>query len=199
MFTDDQNRLIKFLNNLAGIPNAELAQVIPRFHPRHLKKNDHFVEAGQTVTELGFVISGLMRLYYLTETGDDFTKSFCAENEFIGAYSALLLAEPSRLYIQALEDTLLLTIPYQAYQTLTNGKLCWEIINRKLAENLFIKKERRESALLLEDAPTRYLNFLKEYPGLEERVKQHHVASYLGITPVSLSRIRANLKNLNLG
>jgi CRP-like cAMP-binding protein len=67
-------------------------------------------------------------------------------------------------------------------------------LNCKIAESLFIKKERREATLLLDDAKTRYLNFLEEYPGLETRLKQYHIASYLGITPVSLSRVRAQLK-----
>ncbi|MCP4271690.1 MAG: Crp/Fnr family transcriptional regulator, partial [Gammaproteobacteria bacterium] len=67
---------------------------------------------------------------------------------------------------------------------------CWEKLGRLLAEQLYIKKETREAEFLLDDAETRYLNFQTNYPGLEDRLTQYHVASYLGITPVMLSRIR---------
>jgi CRP-like cAMP-binding protein len=135
-------------------------------------------------------------LYYLDATGTEWTKSFCVAGNVVAAYSALLRGEPSRLYIQALEPSTLLIADFAAYQTLTLEHPCWQIVNCKLAESLFIKKEQRESELLLDDAPTRYQKFLDEYPGLEARVKQYHIASYLGITPVSLSRIRAQRLNL---
>ena len=127
-----------------------------------------------------------------TVTGD--TMSFCAENVFVAAYSALLMKQPSRLFIQALEDTKLLVADYSVYRSLSESQAGLQRLNCRIAEFLFIKKERRESALLLDDAKTRYLSFLEEYPGLEARLKQHHIASYLGVTPVTLSRIRAQLK-----
>jgi len=196
MFSKEQQQVVNFLQKLTAIPDYEIQPVVSLFQPLDLRKNEHFVEAGQTSTTLAFVVHGVMRLYYISEAGEEFTKEFCGENEFVAAYSALLLSKPSRLYIQALEDTKLLIVPFRHYQSLTEGRLCWEIINRKLVEALFIKKEWRVSSLLLEDAQTRYLNFLAENPGLESRVKQHHIASYLAITPVSLSRIRAHLKAL---
>jgi CRP-like cAMP-binding protein len=133
--------------------------------------------------------------YYVDRDGNEYTKSFCAENSFVAAYSALLLEQPSRLFIQALEDTKLLIADYSAYRVLSENHACWQALNCKIAEFLFIKKEKRESALLLDDAKTRYLSFQEEYPGLETRIRQHHIASYLGITPVTLSRIRTQLKS----
>lgn len=180
---------------MTPIPTGELKKAEAIFHPLRLDKGHFFVRAGATPQTLGFVISGLLRLYYIDKEGNDFTKSFCMENSFVAAYSALLLAEPSRLFTETVEDTVLLAANYDAYNTLSNGHHCWQIINRKLAETLFIKKEKRESELLLDDATSRYLKFLADYPGLEARLKQYHIASYLGITPVTLSRIRAQLKN----
>jgi CRP-like cAMP-binding protein len=78
---------------------------------------------------------------------------------------------------------------------------CWNTIARKYVETLFIEKEKRERRLLSEDAATRYLSFQKDYPGLEDKIPQYQIASYLGITPVALSRIRKKLnkqKHLNL-
>jgi len=144
---------------------------------------------------IGIVMSGILRLYYVDADGDEYSKSFCAEDSFVAAYSALLLQQASRLFIQALEDTRLLIADYAVFRSLSTQHPCWQTLNCKVAEFLFIKKEKRESALLLDDATTRYLSFQAEYPGLETRLKQHHIASYLGITPVTLSRIRAQLRS----
>ncbi len=181
------------LQSITPVPDNELKKAEKIFHPAQLEKGSFFVQAGEVPQTLGFVISGLLRLYYIDGSGNEFTKSFCIENSFVAAYSALLLREPSRLFVETVEDSLLLVAKYDTYQTLSSEGNCWQIINRKLAETLFIKKEKRESELLLDDATTRYLRFLTEYPGLETRLKQYHIASYLGVTPVTLSRIRMQL------
>lgn len=106
----------------------------------------------------------------------------------------MLLEQPSR-FIQSLEEAKLLVANYSAYQALCENHAFWQILNGKIAETLFIKQEKRESALLMDGAKTCYLSFLEEHPGLEIRLKQHHIASYLGINPVTLSRIRAQLKS----
>jgi CRP-like cAMP-binding protein len=164
-----------------------------------LCRGEHLLRAGDLPRSLAFVATGLLRLYYLDAEGREFTKSFCMEGEVVAAYSALLLGIPSRLSIEALEESRLLVVDYQAYQALAGGHPCWAAINQRRAEALFIKKEQREAALLLDDAETRYLQFLTDHPGLEARVRQHHIASYLGITPVALSRIRARLRRVNPG
>ena len=181
------------LRQLADIPDAELARALALFRPTSLRRDEHMLRAGEAPATIAFVLSGILRLYYLDEAGAEYTKSFCCAPELVGAYSALLLGEPSRLFIQALEDASLLVADYAAYQRVADGHICWQIANRRIAEMLFIKKEKREAALLLDDAATRYRQFQADYPGLEGRVRQHHIASYLGITPVSLSRIRRTL------
>ena len=193
-------QFFKALQSFTPVPDEELQKAKDIFHPVRLEKECFFVRAGEIPQTLGFVVSGLLRFYYIDAAGNEFIKSFSIENGFVAAYSGLLLGEPSRLFIDAIEDSLLLVAHYEAYQTLSAGHPCWQIINRKVAEGLYIKKEKRESQLLLDDATTRYLRFLKEYPGLEGRLKQYHIASYLGITPVSLSRIRAaQSQKINIG
>lgn len=191
---NQHDQLQRTLMALAAIPDEEWRKAEALFRPRSIPAGVHFAEAGKRAQTLAFVITGLLRLYYLDHSGNDYTKSFCAENSFVGAYSSLLLGEPSRLFIVTLEDSILLEADYDAYQQLAQSHICWQMVNRQLAESLFIKKEKRESELLLDDATTRYLTFQAEFPGLESRLKQYHVASYLGITPVTLSRIRAQLQ-----
>ncbi len=187
------------LRALADVPEAELAKLLALFRPTTLRRGEHLLRAGEMPRSLAFVESGLLRLYYLDADGREFTKSFCTEGEVVAAYSALLLGQPSRLFIEALEDSRLLVVDYRAYQELAVGHACWAAVNQRRAEALFIKKEQREATLLLDDAETRYRQFLVDHPGLEARVRQHHIASYLGITPVALSRIRARLRRVNPG
>ncbi len=194
MPNQEQTQIITILRSLSGLTDTEAAQVVCLFQPRTLSRGEFFVRAGDVPQTLGFVLRGILRLYYVDSDGKEFTKSFCAENGFVAAYSALLMGQPSRMFIQALEDTKLLIADYSIYRSLSESHLGLQKLNGKIAEFLFIKKERRESSLLLDDAKNRYLNFLEEYPGLEARLKQHHIASYLSMTPVTLSRIRAGLK-----
>jgi len=195
MLTLERIRLIAILRSLIQLTESEVIQTVGLFQTYTLNRGEFFVRAGDVPQTIGFVISGILRLYYVDADGNEFTKSFCAENSFVAAYSALIMRQPSRLFIQALEDTKLLIADYSAYRSLSESQMSLQQLNCKIAESLFIKKERRESALLLDNAKTRYLSFLEEYPGLEARLKQHHIASYLGMTPVTLSRIRAQLKS----
>ena len=195
MLTQELIQLITILRSLINLPEDEAIKATNLFKIYTLERGDFFVHAGDVPKTIGFVISGILRLYYVDRDGNEYTKSFCAENSFVAAYSALLLQQPSRLFIQALEDTKLLIADYSAYRVLSENHACWQALNCKIAEILFIKKEKRESALLLDNAKIRYLSFQEEYPGLETRIRQHHIASYLGITPVTLSRIRAQLKS----
>jgi CRP-like cAMP-binding protein len=194
MLTQEQTQLITILRSQIQLTESEAVQAVCLFQTCTLNRGEFFVRAGDVPQTLGFVLSGILRLYYIAPDGNESTKSFCAENSFVAAYSALLMKQPSRLFIQALEDVKLLVADYSAYRSLSQSQGNLQQLNCKIAECLFIKKERRESALLLDDAKTRYLSFLEEYSELEARLKQHHIASYLGISPVTLSRIRAQLK-----
>lgn len=193
MMRDAYDRLICVVRSLTPIPDDQIAKLSKVFHRSHLRAGDFLIQAGEIPTQIGFVVSGLLRLYYLNSAGIEFTKAFCPENHFVAAYSALLLNHPAQFYIEALEDTTLLLADYRDYTQLCAEDSCWQTLNCRFVEGLFIKKEKREAELLLTDATTRYQRFLTEYPDLEKRVKQYHIASYLGISPVSLSRIRRSL------
>lgn len=195
MKTELYQALYDGLVKYSPIPFEEFQKLIKISKICNLEKGDHFVQSGQKPNSIGFVVSGILRLYYINNIGEEFNKSFCVEGDFVASYSALLQNKESRLSVQALENTSLLEIAYSKYVELLKNHPSWQVLGRILAENLFIKKEQKESQFLLDSAETRYLEFLKEYPYLERRIKQYHIASYLGITPVALSRIRAKLKD----
>ncbi len=188
------NRLADTMNFPANIPRAELRRLLKRKRTITLAKVEYFLMTGDVPEYIGFVRSGLLRLFYIDMDGVEANKHFCVENTLAISYSAFLLREESKFYIQALEDTRLLAIDHQTYLDLLNSHMCWQIVARKLAEMLFILKEKREWELLLNNAQERYVQFLRDYPDLERRLSQYHIASYVGITPESLSRIRANLR-----
>lgn len=177
-------------DKLVSPPQKESEEILRLFKSRTLKKGEYFLRAGELSNELAFVNAGLLRFFYQAEDGKEFNKSFIAENEFAAAYSAYLIKQPARFSIQALESSYLLVCSLDSVTTLFDQHRCWERLGRILVEQLYIKKELREAEFLLDDAEARYHNFQKKYPGLEDRLAQYHIASYLGITPVALSRIR---------
>ncbi len=194
MKTNYLQELAESMNFTAEIPREELRRLFRRKKIIRLKKDEYFLNAGEIPNRIGFNISGLLRLFYIDEDGNEINKHFCTENTLAIAYKPFLRREESEIYIQALEDTKLFVIDYKTYDDLLNSHICWQKVARKLAEIILMLGQKKESELLLNDAQERYLQFLKDYPNLVNRISQYHIASYLGITPESLSRIRTNLK-----
>lgn len=188
------NKLVDKMSFANEIPEEELKKVHKQTKTLRIKKDEYFLRAGDIPKQIGYIKSGLMRLYYIDYNGNEVTKHFCLENTLAISYSSFLQQVESKLYIQAIEDTKLLAIDYKIYLELLAGHNCWQILAKKLAEMLFILLEKRESELLLNSAQERYLQFLEDYPDIEKRLNQYHIASYLNIAPESLSRIRKNLK-----
>lgn len=188
------DKISKNVNFFEKIPKSELHYLIDRSRTISIKKDACFLEAGKVPSKIAFVRSGLMRMYYLENSGKEVTKHFCPEHTLAISFSAFIQRKPSLFYIQALEDSKLLIIDHQLYSELLNRHVFWQVTSRKLAEMVFILKEKREAEFLLDNAQSRYIQFLKDYPNMINRIKQSYISSYLGIAPESLSRIRANLK-----
>ena len=176
-----------------SVPEGEWEYLVPHLVECRFQKNDYLVSAGEVAHNFYFIIEGLVRFFYSTEDGKEFNKHFAMENGFAGSFHSLVLHEPCGFFIQALERTNTLVLPNQLLYELYERHSCWERLGRRNAENLVIVKEAREKELLLDSLETRYSRFLKEYPGLADRIPQYHIASYLGVTNVALSRIRRKI------
>ncbi|MFF2889437.1 Crp/Fnr family transcriptional regulator [Paenibacillus sp. NPDC057967] len=161
-----------------------------------LAKGEYWVRSGETSDSIGICIDGLFRIFYETPGGDEHNKSFCSRHDFIAPYGALLQRIPSYLSIQSLQESQILVFRYEQLAASYDRHPGWERFGRIVAEQLFVKKETRERELLLLTAEERYRLFLSQYGHLESEIPQYHIASYLGITPVALSRIR---RRINLG
>lgn len=182
--------LLQVFASIAAVPQSELEKLQPLLRRRVLEKGDYFVRAGERTRTIGFTQRGLLRHYYLSPDGRDYTRAFHQEGQFVASMTAFLSGEPSYYFIQALEKTFLLTLECDDWAVLQDSHPVWAVINKKILESAVLHGEKREQSLILDDAETRYRSFLQEFPGIEMRVKQHDIASYLGITPVFLSKIR---------
>jgi CRP-like cAMP-binding protein len=185
--------LLHTVRAIADIPPEEEAKFCSIVVSENLKKGDTFIREGDVPQKFAFVSNGLFRYYYVNEKGNEFTKGFFPEHNFITSYTAMVRRKPSCYAVQALEDASLLVVDYHRWQNLYRGHTCWLSLLFALVEKGYMKKEARERELLILSAEERYRSFLHEYPDLEKRIKQHLIASYLGITPVALSRIRKEM------
>ncbi|GHA35341.1 cAMP-binding protein [Salinimicrobium marinum] len=175
---------------LAELPDSEISELTGIATIKKYPFKSHFIKAGQIPTEFGIVINGLFRYIYISEEGKEFTKVFMPEKSFISSYTAMISGTTSFFFIEAIEDSEVLVIPYHNWQKLNSHNSKWNLLLEKLLEKGYAAKEKREREFLLLDAESRYRIFLEEFPTLENRVKQHMIASYLGITPIALSRIK---------
>jgi CRP-like cAMP-binding protein len=188
--------LLKTIRSIAQIPSSEEEKLVRIVTAQTCGKGDLFIREGAVPQKFAFVTSGLFRYYYINQKGSEFTKGFFPENSFITSYTAMIRHSPSFYAIEALEPSTILVFNYDEWKVIYQGHPCWHSFLIALLEKGYSKKETRERELLLFSAEERYRSFLTEYPHLEKRVKQHLIASYLGITPVALSRIRKSMPSL---
>jgi CRP-like cAMP-binding protein len=173
-----------------SMPEERVKEILAIGKEKPLLSNEFFISAGDIPVKFGFVLSGLFRYVYTDEKGKEYTKGIIAEHQFISSYSAMIAQKPSYFSVEALEASRVFEIPYFKWQELKGSHPFWCRFLLSLVEKGFIIKEKRERELLLLDAESRYRNFQRDYPGMENRIKQNIIASFLGIQPESLSRIR---------
>lgn len=187
-------QLREVLLHLADVPEEEWRAFCAIFRPSQVERHAFLALEGEVHRQCYFISKGLLRFFYTTPDGKEFNKSFIMENQFAGSLRSSLHPVPIRYSIQALEDTEFLVTETETLRSFYDRHQCWERVGRIIAERLALKKEQRECAFLLDSAATRYRTFLANFPGLDERLPQYHIASYLGITDVALSRIRRRIR-----
>jgi CRP-like cAMP-binding protein len=183
--------MIEQLNKI--LPENKIDEFLAICTDKSINVSDYFIRAGEVPSKIAFVVSGLFRYVYINDKGDEFTKGIITENLFLSSYSAMIMGKPSYFSIEALEDSKIMEISWRDFIRLMENDVFWIKFLLKFIEKGYMIKEKRERDLLLLDAETRYKNFLNEYPGMDQRIKQGIVASYLGIKPETLSRIRKKI------
>lgn len=161
---------------------------------RTLSKGAYFAIENRVETNLGFLLKGVVRAFYRNNDGIEYNKTFFTGHEFFGAYASLVSRKPNKIILQSLTECDIMVASYNKIEALFSEYRKIETLARLIAEQFFIEKEKREIELVLLQADERYKLFKQEYPGIENSIPQYHIASYLGITPTQLSRIRAKRK-----
>ncbi len=182
---------IKFLEQLFDVKlsNKELEVINSSFNVVDFKKGDIPVHQGDKLTNIYIITKGLVRGFYIDEDGNEVTKCFSAEKQYFSA-EGLMSTEGASFNIECLENVRCIQIPYKSLEYIkdNNPEISKKIYNIVL--KIYLSSETRTKHILMENAAERYRNFVNENAELAGRLKQKYIASYLGISPVSLSRLK---------
>lgn len=181
---------IEYLLQFGSLNPQQIDLISKKGKEVDLQKDEYFAEAGKMLKNVGFIIEGVLRICYYNNEGDEITKYFLDEDHLIFYFKQ----EPITEYVQAATDCRLIVFPNTEWKDIENTIVGWEEIFQKIVNKTLLEKLQRRSPLIEQDATTRYLHFLENFPTLANRVPLSYIASYLGITPSSLSRIRKNLR-----
>lgn len=180
-----------YLEKLIHFTESEMEIFISFFSEIKFKKNDYFAVEGEYSYKLAFLNTGVIRAFFRNKSGNEYSKTFFTPSNFVAAYSSITTQKKNLINIQCLTDCTVQVADFRKIISLYKEYPNFESLARVLAEYKFSIKEKREIELVTLEATERYTIFKKEHPNLESQINQYHIASYLGITPTQLSRIRA--------
>lgn len=187
--TEKQKLLEEIFEKVVPLTTSQIADLDRITRVDSLPSGSLFVRVGEKSERIAIVVSGLLRAYYLEENGKLLIRKFYQKGDIVGAFAATLAEEPAHVTVDALDDSTLLTFPYSKFVSLRERDLFWERVNRILLERNYVQREKRAFELLAFDAKKRYQLFRDEYGEIGSKISKTDIASYLGISPVSLSRI----------
>lgn len=173
---------------------AEEKEIIEKyFRYVEIPKGELWTKQGKICDQVAYVVSGKLRSFYTDDEGNEVTCYFTTEDSFISSFTSFLTNAPAQENLSALEDTCLRVISKKEVEDLSEIISKMQIFRRIIAENLYILMEKRILMLQSYSAHERYQNMLKENPDIILSVPLQYTASFLGITPQHLSRLRKDL------
>jgi CRP-like cAMP-binding protein len=184
--------LLDSIQSIITLSTTEKDMVTSLFKEKTYEKGDFFLADGQICKQVGFVTKGLLR-YYINHDGEDKTYDFAQENNFVCNYESFIPRTPSTKNIQALEDCEILQISYDDLQLFYKSISQAERFGRLVIEQVFIQTLQDLSSFYTDTPELRYEKIFKKHPDLLQRMSQYHIASYVGVKPQSLSRIRKRI------
>ena len=178
---------IKLMIDISG---DEMAQLIDLCYAESFERRKLISKPGKVTDEVYFINKGIVRVIIADQEGNEHTIHFAPENMFVTDYASFLQKTPSQYYIQAIEDTEVTVLPRAAvewgYQNLRQG----DRLGRLIAESYFVYHDERIKNMYAMTPKERYDSITQVFPDIHNRVPQHMIASYLGVTPVPLSRLK---------
>ncbi len=188
------NPFIDYVLRFGQLNQQQTELILSKSFYREVPKDDYFSEAGKIARQVGFLIDGVTRICYYNNKGEEITKYFIEENHLVVDIESFDNEICSSAYVQAVTDCRFICFDKKDWQELLDTIVGWDLIVHKIISKALIEKVERRSPLVTEDATERYEKFLKIYPNVVNRVPLSYIASYLGITQSSLSRIRKNIR-----
>lgn len=186
--------LLKYLGQIAELDDHEVELITSSFKPLFLAKGDYFLQAGEVNKHVGYLENGLVR-YFVYKDGEESTFEFTKEGEFLADYQSFNNKTASCQNIQAIEDCSLLIIDYPSVQNIFNTTKNGNLIGRLIVEHRFDVMVNQLLAIYMQNHEERYKSFVNHYSDLNQRIPQYLIASYVGVKPPSLSRIRRRFTN----
>ncbi len=188
------NKFIEYILHFGNLNKQQIELIDNSSSEIALSKNDFFWEAGKTVKQIGFLTKGVLRVFYYNNKGEEITRYFIDENHLIlSGHSIDEIYTPSE-YLSATTDCKLIVFSRQNWKELSETIIGWDNIIQKIVTKYHKEKLARRSELISQDATERYLEFIQKFPTLLNRVPLSYIASYLGLTQSSLSRIRKDIR-----
>lgn len=185
------------IKEYANMSESELAKAIPFLKLVKLRKNELLLREGQVCQQIAFVSRGMLRTFYTNTKSEEVTYCFCSEHFFTTSFQSFITQKPSKLTIQAMEETELITINYEDLQMLYAKSAAWQELGRKVAEKEYLQMAAYAAVLNNESAKEKYMRLLNEQPQIALKASVEHIASYLGVTRRTLSRIRKELSSVS--
>jgi CRP-like cAMP-binding protein len=184
---------INYLLQFGNLNQQQIDFILERATEIELRKDEYFSEAGKIPQRVGFIVEGVIRGYYYTPQGEEITRCFISENSIVVDYFNFQANTASSEYLQASTRCQLIVFSKLHWEEFSRTLAGWDQIESRMVQKcLFLKS--RKGPVISQDATTRYLEFMANHPSLTHRIPLAYIASYLGITQQSLSRIRKNIR-----
>jgi CRP-like cAMP-binding protein len=185
---DDQ--ILKSIARYITLTPEEASFFTDRLRKRHLRKRQYLVQAGDVNRQESFVTKGCLRAFYADKQGGEFIIQFAVEGWWIADLSSFFHGSPALFHVEALEECELWQIDYASLEEVYQQVPKFERFFRLLIQNGYLSLQQRILSTMSQSAEERYQAFILQYPDIEKRVPLYQIASYLGITPAFLSKIR---------
>jgi CRP-like cAMP-binding protein len=186
-------KLLKYISDRVQISEAEAQIIKDKFHLRKLSKKDYFVSVGSTNFQQGYVVGGALRVFYTDPKGNEHVMYFAFADWWVGDLAGFHFNEAATLSVQALEDSYILEVSKSDIEEMYLQVPALERLFRIMAQRTLAVLQKRFLLTISSHAEERYKELLQRHPGIEQIVAQHQIASYLGILPESLSRMKKKL------
>jgi CRP-like cAMP-binding protein len=185
--------IINYFSNILPLNGEEVEALKKAFKERRIKRRQFILQEGSVCELNTFVVEGCFRMYYVDEKGKEHNIQFAVENWWIGDIGSFHSEEPSKLYIEAIENSIVLQIKKQDQLNLFVNYPKFNRIFRVFTENALVAFQRRVLQNISSTAEERYLDFMQRYPYFFNRISNVQIASFLGVTPEFLSTIRKKI------